>query len=308
MTRHRHDVSGATLVDALEGLTARLVTMPEPDYMTSVDGMIFNVTMQADSCAYEFNTKDMWVSPHRWSTLVRQYIDPVALDAWLDLIEAKLKGKNKRGVSFLRTQMVQARGTKLISRRWGSCMIGFGFHTVGGPELTLHSRTSYLGGVGQLDIGVAHHLARLIGERLGLGVDDIAFTWQLDMAAFHMTRSLSWYFKSDEHRRMLKSDSPIVRLGQKHIRKMRKKDREGELYGFENYAQQSRIRRHFHTEVYGYDYALQFEGGPNENTSRALKPCADFEISAADTPFRELLTYDHGTELNAEYWDPDDHH
>src|SRR3546814_14531460 len=77
--------------------------------VSSVDTHLLNVVAEADSFAWEFDLKDAWLTKARFNTLIRQYIDPVAAENWLDTVQAKL-GKRKRGTAVMRTNLVQKRG------------------------------------------------------------------------------------------------------------------------------------------------------------------------------------------------------
>lgn len=256
------------------GLTKSLVySRPEGiDYSNSMDFQIHNIVVEAKSCDYEFDLKDVWVTHSRWTTLVRQYIDPEALEVWLDVIERKLKGK-KRGLSFMRTNQVAKRTTASNNKEWrvwGSCMLGFGYRALPRPQITLHSRTTYLGYIGQLDLALVHVLAREIGKRLGLEPKDISFVWHLEAAQFHSFKSLAWFFQNDRDRRMLEEKphtddlrkrAPVLWLSQKRFQEYLDMDDNGLLYCDMSFSQQLRIRRRFHTEVHGPEYGKPWEGG-----------------------------------------------
>lgn len=311
-----HHFTGTNINTALDALTNDLVT-GQPDYVNSADCQFVNVIMQAESCDYSFNIKKLWMTGNRWTSLVRQYIDPLALEVWLDMITDRI-GAKKRGASFMRTQTVRSRAAGArggVTRRWGSCIIGFGYRSRPYPELTMHSRTSYVGGLGQVDLGVAHHLAKLISDNIGVDLADIRFTWSADMVAFHNFKCLSWYFQDQQNRKWLihakryenktnpypTSIPPTVQQSYREFSRVRRLDEEGVLYGDEKFSQRSRVRRHFHTEVFGYDYGERFEGGENDHNAKRLAPLKDFWVE--DAPFMSLLKFDHGDQSNAEWVD-----
>src|SRR3546814_6320171 len=106
--------------------------------VSSVDTHLLNVVAEADSFAWEFDLKDAWLTKARFNTLIRQYIDPVAAENWLDTVQAKL-GKRKRGTAVMRTNLVQKRGnTNRPSRQWGSCMLAISFRRIPVPQITLY--------------------------------------------------------------------------------------------------------------------------------------------------------------------------
>lgn len=256
------------------GLTRKLVYGRPEDLsvMNTMDFQINNVMVGADSCEYDFALRDVWVTKHRWTSLVRQYLDPVALEGFLGQVETKLKGK-KRGIAFLRTQMVAKRTTKTNNkewRRWGSCMLGFAYTALPKPTLTLHSRTTYLGYIGELDLALAHVLAREIGKRVGLSPADISFVWHINGAQFHSFKSLAWFFQDEAdadrlinkpHTEKLKKRAPVLWRAQMRYQEYLDLDERGVLYCDMSFSQQLRIRRRLHTEVMGPEFGLPFEGG-----------------------------------------------
>lgn len=243
------------------------------DLVTSMDVQLHDQVVKAKSCEYDHELRHTWVTMSRWTSLVRQYIDPEALDGWLDMIEHKLQGK-KRGLSFMRTKQVALRknGKGREWRRWGSCMLGFGYRAAPVPTLTLHSRTTYLGYVGEVDLALAHVLAREIGERVGLEPKDIRFVWFIEAAQMHRFKSMAWWFNPENAEdlerlrkykptKKLKDRAPGLYYAAKNLEEQEKLDADGVLYLDMKFNQQVRVRRRYHTEVFGPEYGLQFEGG-----------------------------------------------
>lgn len=259
-----------------DGLTRDLVFNPKPDLVTSADVQAHDVMVTADSLDYDFDLSDVWCLQSRWNSLVRQYIDPAGLEQFLDLIGSNLKG-GKRGLAFMRTNTVDARKGAKESRKWGSCMLGFGFKMKPVPTLTMHSRTTYLGYIGQLDLALAHVLGREIATRLGISVEDIRFVWYLEAGQFHGFRSFAWWFQDDARAGSLTHASPEhlsypgFRLAHKNLRKFEQLDDEGVLYADMSFASQLRVRKRYHSEVLGLDHAYQFEGGSRLKSSSAKK-------------------------------------
>ena len=297
------------ITDLSYGLTKRLVyARPEGiDYQNSMDFQIHNIVVEARSCEYEFDLKDIWVTKSRWNSLVRQYVDPDALNLWLDVIEKKLKGK-KRGLSFMRTNQVAKRTAATSNKEWrvwGSCMLGFGYRALPRPQITLHSRTTYLGYIGQLDLALVHVLAREIGKRVGLEPKDIAFVWHLEAAQFHSFKSLAWFFQHDRdrarledtpHTDKLKLRAPVLWLSQKRFQEFLDMDEQGILYCDLSFSQQLRIRRRYHTEVHGPKYGKPFEGGTRLKSASMAKvaavlpsvPVAKLDLSPLEKPLSEV--------------------
>lgn len=283
----------------------------EMDMVTSVDVQKHNVVGMAESMEWDFDLKDLWLTSSRWTTMVRQYINPVALDTWLNSIEHKLRGR-KRGVSVMRTNEVQQQtsptrnGDRVrVWRAWGSCMLAIGYRSMPRPQITLHSRTSYLGYIAALDLSVAYVCAKMIAERLGITPEDIQFAWHLEAAQFHGFKSLA-YLLNDEERReefmaievgksekedlKIKRRTPGLYICRKWMNAFEQEDAEGKRYGDMNFGQTRRIRKRYHTEWYGYDYGEPFEGGDHRSASqnKRFKPLPS--KPAANLTFDSLYT------------------
>jgi hypothetical protein len=235
--------------------------------------------------AWEFDLKSMWLTKSRWSQMVRQYIDPDELEAWIGNCTAKI-GTKGRGIAVLRTKVVKPRGgaatghTNKETRRWGSCMLAISYKARPRPQITLHSRTSYLGYIGALDLSVAWMIARYLAKEMGIKVEDISFVWQIEAIQWHNFKSLAYVLNHedveirDNYRAMLAGEAssltvpqkrsilaaPALKLSRKWLRKVVADDVAGRTYGDMTYNTFRRIVRRFHTEVYGEDYARGFEG------------------------------------------------
>ena len=209
----------------------------------------YNVACSTQSCEYDYNLADSWVGANRWAMLTRQYVNGPALEDWLGLIESKLTKKKAHGVAFLRSQVVKPRGTKRISRQWGSCMIGWSFRLFPVPTLTMHSRSTYLGFLAPLDVGVAAILAEEAGTIVGLQPSEIQFAWFLEQETFHFLRSMPWWFTSPLAEDARIHRGPGVKGGERMITRFREMDRRGVLYGDMAYAQERRYRMKLHSQL-----------------------------------------------------------
>lgn len=262
------------------------------DWVGGPEVGISNVTIGLESFAYQHNFAWDFQAATRWAKMVRQYVDPVALDDTLDRIE-KYMGK-KRGVAALRltppmgfhddpdehnvedgehlaTNMVKERVIgKRMSRRWGSCMLSLTYRNVPRPTVTLNSRTSYFGMLAMMDVTVANVFARMCGERTGYDVGEMQFVWQLNLAQWHGFRSLAWAFCDEDARATLdayvdRRDDITKQAGLWRTvtgyRRIVRLDREGVLYGDEKFASALRMRKRYHAELKGSKYAKRFAGG-----------------------------------------------
>ena len=308
-----------TMVDLHKAMVESLIFAKpdELDIISNVDVQIHNVSAYADSMVWDFNLKNLWLTKSRWSMMVRQYIDPADLTAWIDMCTSKI-GKKGRGIAVLRTKMVKPRGgaatghTNKETRRWGSCMLSISYKALPKPQITLHSRTSYLGYIGSLDLSVAWMAARYLAEEIGLKMEDISFLWYNEAIQWHNFKSMAWMLSNPdptdrtEYRALLTKQKvgltdeqlqtmlscPAVKMTRQWLTKVRKEDRDGLTYGDMSYNTYRRIRRRWHTEVLGYEKAQTFEGwstwkkgpqlGENKEFFKAYGPLPDVWIGDLD--------------------------
>lgn len=297
-----------------------LARAPELDVISTVDVQIHNAICEADSMEWEFDLKNMWLTKSRWSMMARQYIDPDELQAWLAQCTGRI-GVKGRGIATLRTKIVKPRGgeatghTNKETRRWGSCMLAITYKAKPRPQITLYSRTSYLGYLGALDLSIAWMCARYLAKELGIEVKDISFVWMNEALQYHNFKSLAYLLNHPDkterkkYRAMLMwsdkklkkkrsdllpvlEDSPALNLSRKWLQKLIASDEAGETLGDMTYNTYRRIRRRFHTEVMGYEYAQRFEGwsyykaGPKKGEEKeffkAYQPLLSTDIHDCD--------------------------
>lgn len=303
------------MTDLHEKLCQQLVHSPPDklDVISSVDVQIHDTMAEAMTMDWEFDLKTMWLTKSRWSTMARQYIDPVELEIFLDKISSKM-GRGGRGICALRTNVVQSRGgkTNKETRRWGSCMLAITYKSVPAPQITLYSRTSYLGYLGALDMTVAWMVGRYVADMLKLDMGDMRFVWHNEAMQFHNFKSLAYLFNANDPERaerytrcltwakedLDKEDklwivrSPALKLSRDWMRKVVLEDESGKTLGDMSYNTYRRIRRRYHTEVHGIEYAQQFEGwsyhkkgeleGEPKEFFKAYKPLPSTPVSTLD--------------------------
>lgn len=272
-----------TLTDLHESLCRTIVFSPKEklDVISSVDVQIHNVIAQAESMEWEFDLKSLWLTPSRWSMMARQYIDPDELLLWIEKCSGRI-GTKGRGIGLMRTKTVAARGGPAQgnkeTRRWGSCMLGVSYKALPRPQITLYSRTSYLGYLSALDLSIAWMCGRYLAEAIGIDVSDMAFVWMNEAMQYHNFKSLAYllshpeeseYYKEllstpvDELNEVMAADLvryPALRQTRKWFQNMLKLDAEDKTLGDMSYNTYRRIRRRYHTEVLGYEVAQTFEG------------------------------------------------
>ena len=282
--RHFHTSTMTELHDALvEGLIHSKAD--ELDVVSSVDVQQHDVIAEADSMEWDFDLKTSWLTKQRWNMLVRQYIDPQDLETWIGRITSRIGTKN-RGIAVMRTRTVKPRGgeatghTNKETRIWGACMLSFSYKAKPYPQITLHSRTSYLGYIAGLDLTVAYVIGKYLAQELGISVKDIRFVWINEATQWHFFKSMSFLLtnpdqkKAEHFQRLLLLpsseltreekieilDHPGIKGSRKWLQKVVKEDAEGRTYGALTYNTFRRVIRRYHTEVHGYEYAQQFEG------------------------------------------------
>lgn len=241
----------------------------ETDDDISISVARHNVLAVAESFVWDYPLHKHWYSKARWAALTSQYLNPGALDFWLEGIATGLAvKKNARGIATLRTNLVTPRKSgRGLTRRWGSCILAFSYRQLPIPQITIHSRTSYIGYIGALDLSLAYCLAKEISERVGIYTEDMRFVWQLDAIQFHPMRSIGWLFRVDEDyflefdvtRRDAREQCPGVYHARKWFDKWIELDKAGIPYSEMAYNTMARFRRRYHTEILGYDYGEPFE-------------------------------------------------
>lgn len=314
-----HTYNADTLTDLHDKMTMSLVLAKadDLDYISAVDVQKHTVVGVADSMAWDFDLKDTWLTKSRWSMMARQYLDPADVQAWIDLSTSRIGGKG-RGTAVLRTKTVKPRGgaatghTNKETRRWGSCMLNLSYKAIPRPTITLHSRTSYLGYIGALDLTVGWMLGRYLAHEMGLFHSEMRFVWMVESTQWHNFKSLAYALNhNDEDRRemfrrllikplsklteaetAMVDDYPGLQLSRKWLKRMMLLDRDKQTYGDMTYNTYRRIRRRWHTEVLGYEKAQTFEGwsyykqGPKQGEQReffkAYKPLPSVPVSGLD--------------------------
>jgi hypothetical protein len=282
-TFHTYNASTLSELHTAMCLDLSYAPLSELDTASVIDVSKHNVLATADSLEWDFDLKSLWLSKSRWSMMVNQYLDSGDVQSWL--AQCMKIGSKDRGQATLRTKTVKSQGgaangfTNKERRRWGSCMLAVVYKAVPTPTITLHSRTSYLGYLSALDVSVAQKLGQYVADLVGLPIDQMGFVWQIDSIQYHSFKSLAFLLCNADPeirrqgRRVMLSprtsltdeeltlaDAPAMKGSRLWLNKVRREDRDNITYGQMNYNTYRRIRRRWHTEVLGYDYATKFEG------------------------------------------------
>jgi hypothetical protein len=192
------------------------------DFVASIDTIAYDNLLMADSMDFDIDLgRDLWLNKQRWTRLVRDYLDLEDTTSFIDRAADIGLGEGKRGVV---TQMPCAVVPRRAKRhRWGNCMLGFTFRGLkkwtgesDGPTIAMHSRVSYIAYIGGLDLALAHVLAREIGERIEVPVEQFQFRWHIDALQFHGFKSLPFLYRTDYIRDLenlpLRDKFPTIKL------------------------------------------------------------------------------------------------
>lgn len=277
-------------------LTRRLV-YGRPDVINATDTQLLDIMVRANKATYlSFDLKRIWLTKNRWSSIIKGYLDPDRLAAWLETIQDKLTDERKRGVLHMRSKEIVGYVNETTGRewrRWGSCMLGWSFQSRPGFQITLHSRTSYLGYIAQLDLAVTAKLAEKIAQLLGIGIEEISVVWHLGAGQFHAFKSLAWFYQTKADQMILEGDKwpgdmrqkmPTLWMARRTLRKIKEEDEAGKGYGDHNFNQILRIRRRYHAEVGngGHEFAHGNLGKVNLRNVKAFEPLPSVPLSALD--------------------------
>lgn len=135
-----------------------------------------------------------------------------------------------------------------------------------------------MGYLSVLDLSTAWHLARLVGEALGVDHRTFKFVWFLESAQFHGFRTLAFPLGDpDEYERFLTRpcgpEYPAMHNAHKHHSKFATQDAEGLLYSGMPFTSYRRVRKRWHSEMEGAEFAEQFaDHDTGKSDHRAYKP------------------------------------
>lgn len=234
------------------------------DFVASIDTIAYDNQLTADSMAYDFDMgRDLWLTKHRWSVLVRQYLDESELARFLARATDIGLGEGKRGVvtsMFCRNVTREAK-----KHRWGNCMSTFTYRGSRAgrgsndfrPTLGLHSRVSYIAYIGGLDLALAAVVGREISRRIKIDPEEMRFVWHVDALQFHGFKSLPFLYRKeyvkDLSRPELREKYPTIKLVGRWWDQVVKFHEEGKPLEAEKYGPFKRIRRR-HQEWVDEDY------------------------------------------------------
>jgi hypothetical protein len=245
-------------------------------YYSSIDTMVGDGIGLADTAEFNIDIgKELWVTPSRWSTLIRQYVDPDRLFKWLE--DVKGISTYNRGISAMDMQSVKHQvvesNARANRRKHGGCMRMVTYRAFPQPTVTLYSRTSYLGYIGGLDMLLAHKLIAMAADMIGdgLSVEDFQFRWHCEVWQFHGFKSMSYLFASGQDKFMRVREWPVGlkirhpvdghiyklpeldelptwKLVRNWWKRLHGQDLDGKTYNEMRYGAEKRIRRRYHAQ------------------------------------------------------------
>jgi hypothetical protein len=224
------------------------------DFVASIDTVAYDNLLLSDSMAFDLDLgRDLWLNRQRWTRLVRQYLDLGQTEAFLDRGAAIGLGEGKRGVVTTMPCATVTPGAK--KHRWGNCMVGFTYRGLRNgkfderPTIAMHSRVSYVAYIGGLDLGLAHVLAREIGKRIEVPVEDFRFRWYVDALQFHGFKSLPLLYRrsyiQDLEDRPLRDEYPTIKLVGRWWDQIVREHEAGVPLSEQKYGPLRRIRRRY---------------------------------------------------------------
>lgn len=163
-----------TLTELWHGTARALIFAPaERVVVSSLAVVAYDQLVAAHSMEYEFDvSRELWMTAGRFTGLQRDYIDPDALEEFIDK-SAKIKPK-KVSISQMQCRM---KGQRHVSYKWGNCILGFTFRLLPQPTFSMHSRVSAISRMGGLDLALAYCVAKEVAGVRGEDVQDYAFRW-----------------------------------------------------------------------------------------------------------------------------------
>lgn len=224
------------------------------DFVSGLDVIRYDNLVGCDSMRYKFDLgRDLWLNKSRFTVLQREYLDLQQLEGFLERA-AEIGNKVKHGaITSMPFKLPEFRAKK---HRWGGCMssLCFRMNKDGQPTLILQSRVTYITYMGGADLALCHVVAREIGERIGMPVQDFAFRWSCASHQAHSFKGIPYLFRAglwplivDKEARDEYPDSqfPALKLIRKWAGKIVEKHESGESLELEKYGPLRRVRRRY---------------------------------------------------------------
>lgn len=215
------------LTDLWHGMCERMVLGPASALtVASLTVMRFDQVVSAESMEYEMDlSRELWMTRGRFTTLQRDYLDPAALEHFIDQT-GKLNGKRPQIAQML----CRPKGQRHVSYVWGNCILGFTFRLCPRPTLTMHSRTTAITRMGGLDLALAYCIVDMIKDPA-----DVRFVWHIDSVQHSTLNGTPYFYASGMADELLDSKGyddklyPALRLMRREVVYFDKLDARGEV-------------------------------------------------------------------------------
>lgn len=232
----------------------------ELDYRTGLTTGVYDNLLSTESMAFDMDVgEDLWLTKSRFSKLQRDYLVPQRVELFLDQVDRIAHRHARRGVvaqMLCKTHDFSAIGkASQGAHTWGNCMLAMTYH--GGPKyrqptLGLHSRVTYIGYLGGMDLALCYILGKLVAEQAGIEVEELAFRWHLDAMQWHGMKSVPFVVSHDDFQEKVNSEDswpddmyPTILATRRSIKSMNKKREAGRHPQDEKYGPVKRMRTRF---------------------------------------------------------------
>lgn len=232
-----------------------VATRKEIDFVSGLDVIRYDNLVGCDSMAYKFDLgRDLWLNRSRFTVLQREYLDLAQLESFLDRCEEIGLGGVKHGA--ITSMPFRAQQLRAKKHRWGGCMSSLCFRMSADkqPVLILQSRVTYITYMGGADLALCYVIAREIGNRIGIPVENFAFRWSCASHQAHSFKGIPYLFRAglwplivDEEARDQYPDAeyPALKLIRKWAEQIIGKHEAGISLDVEKYGPLKRVRRRY---------------------------------------------------------------
>ncbi len=182
----------------------------EVDLELGIGTNLNNVILQSDTMEFEFDLREVWLNPQRWTRLTREYLDGPETTEFIKRSRVILNDKGRGGVI---TNMYFKDVIRYDRKhKWGNCLMAVTFRGSDRndkviPTLTVHSRVSYNAYMLGLDMALVHVLAREISEG---HPERIRLQWHFDVLQLHSFKCLPYLYTQADLMAILNTPSILL--------------------------------------------------------------------------------------------------
>ena len=183
-----HEVHSPTLTKLLDDVMDYHLSQKKPDAVLSIETHLFDVSLIADRCELTFDVgHQLHLNVGRFSRLVKEYISLEKVEHFINSCKEIVAGNARDGAcaGFLFRDPVRT----AKKHRWGGCLQSLNFKaTPHGPapfQITVNSRTTYIGYMGHLDACLIYTIISYITDPA-----NVTMRWQISSMQLHAFKSL----------------------------------------------------------------------------------------------------------------------